>query len=67
MSFKNEVKFILTEEDKMYLQEIKEKRNWSTAMIFKRALALFAASLRQPEVSPEQPSAQDDIDLLWSS
>ena len=53
------VTFYLSNEDRQYLATIRDRHpNWSTAMIFKRALGLYASNLEKLEPHPQQPKTQ---------
>ncbi len=62
------VTFYLSDEDRHNLEWIRERHpNWSTALIFRRALSLYARSLSKLEPPPEdqQGPAQQAIEELF--
>jgi len=64
----DEVKFCLSEQDRRNLHRVLERHpTWSPALIFRRALAVYANNLILPrEARPSTPrSAQQDIEELF--
>ena len=62
------VTFYISNEDQLNIERIKKRHpNWSTAMIFRRALGVYANNLEKPVLTPTDAprSAQQDIEELF--
>lgn len=63
-----DIEFCLSEEDRRNLQAIQERHpNWTVAMIFKRALGLYASNMDklEPQLTSLQGAAQTAIAELF--